>query len=188
MPASKERRAQLRKILVIVTLATLPLYCLGFFVMQRAQAQLKVKIPTTNPSRVETLQIFPTATDAPGLSGSAATLPAASPTLSTVPEEFLRQYFQLIDQRDYSQTWAMLSEHYRQVHNASGYQPYVDFWNTVASLSMVNAQTVSQDQQSVKLQVQVSFIFTNGKSSTQTITFSLVSDAATGSWLIDDTY
>ncbi len=191
MAGKPDRRTKLRIILVIVTLATLPLYCLGYFVMQRAQAALKVNftIPTI-PSRLETLQIFPTATDAPGPIGGFATqaAPTSIPTLSPDPEEFLSQYFQLIEQRDYSQTWAMLSDHYRQVHNASGYQPYVDFWNTVASLSIANAQTVSQDQQSVKLQVQVSFIFTNGKSSTQTITFALVSDAASGGWLIDDTY
>ncbi len=186
MAGSTDRRAKLRTILVIVTLATLPLYCLGYFVLQRAQAALKANFTTpTIPFRVETLQIFPTATGAPA---SPATAQAVNPSLSPVPEEFLRQYFRLIEQRDYSQTWAMLSEHYRQVHNASGYQPYVDFWNTVASLSLVNAQTVSQDQQSAQLQVQVAFIFTNGKSSTQTITFGLVSDATTGSWLIDDTY
>jgi hypothetical protein len=194
MAGSTDRRAKLRTILVIITLATLPLYCLGYFVMQRAQARLKVNFAT--PPGVQTLQIFPTATDVSGSAGEPATLPAPAgvqtlavvPTLAPAPQEFLRQYFQLIEQRAYSQTWAMLTAHYRQAHNSTGYQPYVDFWNTVATVRIVNPQTVSQNQQSAKLQTQVSFIFTNGKSSTQTITFSLVSDASTGSWLIDDTY
>jgi hypothetical protein len=187
MAGTPDRRIQVRRILVIVTLATLPLYCLGYFVLQRAQAALKVNFPATSPSHVETLQIFPTATRPPG---RPATLAAATviPTLSPVAEEFVRQYFQLIEQRAYTQTWALLTTHYRQAHNSTGYQPYVDFWNTVTSVSIANAQTVSQNQQSARLQAQVSFVFTNGKTSTQTITFSLVSDAATGSWLIDDTY
>jgi hypothetical protein len=191
MAGSNARRAKVRAILVMITLATLPLYCLGYFVMQRAQAQLKVNFTTpTGPSRLETLQIFPTATGASGSPGGLATLtaPAVIPTLAAGPEEFLRQYFQLIEQRTYVQTWAMLSDHYRQLHNATGFQPYVDFWNTVATVSIVNVQTVSQNQQSAQLKAQVSFKFTNGTSSTQTITFSLVSDAASGSWLIDDTY
>jgi hypothetical protein len=191
MAGSNARRARVRTILVIVTLATFPLYCLGYFVLQRAQAQLKVNFITpTIPSRLETLQLFTTATDLPGLPGESATplAPTDIPTQSPVPEEFVRQYFQLIEQRAYSQTWAMLTTHYRQQHNSTGFQPYVDFWNTVTSVSIVNAQTVSQNQQSAQMKAQVSFIFTNGKSSTQTITFSLVSDAANGGWLIDDTY
>jgi hypothetical protein len=191
MAGSTARRARLRAILVLITLATLPLYCLGYFVMQRAQAQLKVNFTTpTIPSRLETLQIFPTATDAPGSPVQPATLtaPAVIPTLSADPEEFVRQYFRLIEQRTYSQTWTMLSDHYIKLHNATGFQPYVDFWNTVTSVSIANPQTVSQNQQSAQFKAQVSFIFTNGKSSTQTITFSLVADAASGSWLIDDTY
>ena len=191
MAGSTARRTKVRAILVLITLATLPLYCLGYFVMQRAQAQLKVNFITpTIPSRLATLQIFPTATDAPGTPGGLATLtaPAVIPTLSAGPEDFLRQYFQLIEQRSYVQTWAMLSDHYRKLHNATGFQPYVDFWNTVATVSMVNAQAVSQNQQSAQVKAQVSFKFTNGTSSTQTITFSLAADAASGGWLIDDTY
>jgi len=197
MVGSNTRRAKMRAILVLITLATLPLYCLGYFVMQRAQAQLKVNFITpTIPSRLATLQIFPTATGAPGAPSAPATpsapailtAPAVIPTLSPNPEEFVRQYFRLIEQRTYSQTWAMLSDHYRKQHNATGFQPYVDFWNTISSVSIANAQTISQNQQSARLQAQVSFIFTNGKSSTQTITFSLVFDTASGSWLIDDTY
>ncbi len=191
MASKPDRRAKVRTILVIIILATLPLYCLGYFVMQRAQAQLKVNFTTpTIPSRLGTLQIFPTATGAPGSPGGPASLPAPTviPSLSPVPEEFVRQYFQLVEQRAYSQTWALLTAHYRQAHNSTGYQPYVDFWNTVQSVTLANVQTQSQNQQSARLQAQVSFIFTNGKSSTQTITFSLVFDAADGSWLIDDTY
>jgi hypothetical protein len=186
-----DRRAKLRMILVIISLATLPLYCLGYFVMQRAQAQLKVNFITpTIPSRLETLQLFPTATDLPGSPGGSVTLavPAITSTLSAAPEDFVRQYFQLIEQRAYSQTWALLTTHYRQAHNSTGYQPYVDFWDTVQSVTITNVQPESQNQQSARFQAQVSFIFTNGKSSTQTITFSLVADAASGSWLIDDTY
>jgi len=194
MASSTARRARVRTILVIVTLATFPLYCLGYFVLQRAQAQLKVNfITSTIPTRQETLQLFVTATDQPGSSGfpgGSATSPALTviPTLSPVPEEFVRQYFQLIQQRAYSQTWALLTTHYRQAHNPTGFQPYVDFWNTVSKVSIVSAQTVSQNQQSAQLKAQIAFIFTNGKSSTQTIIFSLVSDAASASWLIDDTY
>ena len=202
MAGSTARRARVRAILVIIILATLPLYCLGYFVMQRAQSQLKLNFATlaSRSTRVQTLQIFATATGAPdsatlaapavtpGGSDATLTVPVVIPTQSPVPEEFLRQYFQLIEQRAYSQTWALLSDHYRQQHNATGFQPYVDFWNTVAGVSIANAQTVSQNQQSARLQAQVTFKFTNGKSSTQTITFGLVSDAASGSWLIDDTY
>jgi hypothetical protein len=202
MAGSTARRAKLRAILVMITLATLPLYCLGYFVMQRAQSQLKLNFATlaSASTRVQTLQIFATATGEPGFAtlpapavtpgGSDATLtvPVVFPTWSPVPEEFLRQYFQLIEQRAYPQTWALLTTHYRQAHNSTGYQPYVDFWNTVSTVSITNPQTVSQNQQSAQLKAQVSFIFTNGKSSTQTITFSLVADAASASWLIDDTY
>jgi hypothetical protein len=198
--AGSPARAKVRTILAIITLATLPLYCLGYFVMQRAQSQLKLNFATlaSASTRVQTLQVFATATDAPVPPGGSATLsgpaiiptpaPAVIPTQSPVPEEFVRQYFQLIEQRDYSQTWAMLSDHYRQQNNSTGYQPYVNFWNTIQSMSIGNVQPISQDPQSARLQAQLTFHFTGGKTSTQTITFSLVSDAASGSWLIDDTY
>jgi len=199
MAGSPTRRATVRSILVIITLATLPLYCLGYIVLQRSQAQLRLNFatPTGSSARVETLQIFVTATDAPGaadtlpapvLTPTPAAAPALTPTPAAAPDGFIRQYFQLIGQRDYSQTWALLSDHYRQVHNPTGYQPYVDFWDTIQTVNILTIQPVSQNQQSASLRVQLAFQFTNGTHSTQTITFNLVSEAASGSWLIDNTY
>jgi hypothetical protein len=189
MAGSPARRAKVRRILVMIILATIPIYCLGFFVLQRVQAQLKVNFstPSSSATRVETLQVFVPATSVPG---PASTFPVQdiTPTLSSAPEDFIRQYFQLIDQRAYSQTWAMLSDHYRQLHNPTGYQPYVDFWNTTQGMGIGAVQVVTQDQNSARLLVQLIFHFTNGKSSTQSITFNLVADAVSGSWLIDDTY
>jgi len=189
MAGSPARRAKVRRILMMITLATIPLYCLGYIVLQRAQAQLRVNFPTSVPAstRPGTLQVFAPATQAPGVS-SIVPAPALTPTLATVPEDFVRQYFQLIEQRDYPQTWALLSDHYRQLHNPTGYQPYVDFWNTVQSVGVVTVQPEAQDQQSARLVAQLTFHFTNGKTSTQSITFSLVANTASGSWLIDDTY
>jgi hypothetical protein len=189
MAGTPARRAKVRRILVIITLATLPLYCLGYIVLQRTQAQLKLNFstPTRSSTGVETLQVFVPATQAPGV---AATLPAQAltSTLSPAAEDFIREYFQLIGQRAYTQTWAMLSTHYRQLHNPTGYQPYVDFWNTVQSVDVVTIQPVTQNQQSARLLVQLAFYFTNGKPSIQVITFNLVADTASDSWLIDDTY
>jgi hypothetical protein len=205
MAGSPARRAWVRRVLVIITLATIPLYCLGFVVLQRAQAQLKLNFstPASSSTRVETLPAFVTATDIPGgpgalpafvtatdIPGGPGALPvqAITPTLAPAAEDFVRQYFQLIDQRAFSQTWAMLSDHYRQQHNPTGYQPYVDFWNTVQTVDVLTVQPIAQDQQTARLSVKLAFHFTNGTNSTQTITVSLVSEAGTGSWLIDDTY
>jgi hypothetical protein len=186
MPA---RRSVVRTILVVITLATLPLYCLGYLVLQRAQAQFRVNFPTPTGSstRVETLQVFVPATRAPGVTSTSPER-VSTPTLSSGAEDFVRQYFQLIEQRAYSQTWAMLSAHYRQQHNPTGFQPYVDFWNTIQSVEIVTVQPQQQDSQSARLLVQLAFHFTDGKNSAQAITFSLVADAPSGSWLIDDTY
>ena len=203
MAGSPARRTGLRRILVIITLATIPLYCLGYLVLQRTQAQLRrnFSTPASSSTRVETLQIFVPATGLAATEVPSTGVPATpfgtatpavpqalTPTLAPAPEDFVRQYFQLIDQHAYSQTWAMLSDHYRQAHNPTGYPPYVDFWNTIQSVGVSTIQSVSQDQQSARLLVLLIFHYTNGKTGTQSITFSLVTDASSGSWLIDDTY
>jgi len=71
-----DRRARIRKILIIIIVATLPCYCLGFVVMQVGRELTK---PTVPPTLTETFAP-PPATNTPTVVTTVFTLPTATET------------------------------------------------------------------------------------------------------------
>ncbi len=62
IPRPRSERAGIRTILVVIILATLPCYCLGYFVLQKAQAQLKKGTNTPTSTLTITVTNQPTFT------------------------------------------------------------------------------------------------------------------------------
>ena len=96
------------------------------------------EFPTLTPFSGQTLEpLSPTAIS------SAKNSPGA-------PDEFIREYFQLINQRKYEQTWSMLSTNFKgQPHccDSNGnevvfdFDSYVKFWNSIEKVEIQNLDT-----------------------------------------------
>ena len=77
-----ERRRRIRTILIIITLATLPCYCLGLVIMQIGRA-------ANQPTETPTLTLTPTDTSTP----TATPTPAAAQAVNVrLPDLQLRQF------------------------------------------------------------------------------------------------
>jgi len=167
-----------------------------------------VIVRSTSPSPTQTGAVIPAtaqvvnATPAPA-TAFPGTQTSAPPTLEPIPSntpqpaveptiqpaaDFLSEYFSLINSRNYPETWARLSDNYKSAHNPDGYEPYVDFWNTVAQVDLLSPDVAYQNADAAKVSVRLNLAYENGKTGSQIVTFVLIPDEQGTSWLIDDSY
>jgi hypothetical protein len=143
------------------------------------QPPAPIEIPTATSISIETP--IPTATSIP----TETLIPTAADTLS--PEEFIRGYFRAISESNYTQAWDMLSDHFKNLHNSSGYQPFVDWWSTIDQVEVLSVNVKSQSANSAQLEAELAYYFKNGQvDSYDLMEFDLLYDSSVGSWFIDD--
>jgi hypothetical protein len=94
------------------------------------------------PTEVTPPTPVPSTTEAPPV--GVPTTPAPPPVaIPSDPSDFIRFYFDNINNRNYELTWSLLSDQYKAKVNSGGQTPYVDFWNSVLnSKGKVNISSV----------------------------------------------
>jgi general secretion pathway protein A len=108
------------------------------------------------------------------------------------PEQFIRTYYQAINQRQYTQTWAMLSTHFKKTRLCcdpeGNYQfnRYTAWWNTMEKVEVLGAKTLERDTPPVLVLSTVRYYKKNGSVIDETHRFSLIADRANQSWLIEE--
>jgi hypothetical protein len=147
-----------------------------------ATPALATAFPPTQTSVPPTFEPLPSATALPE-----ATLPVGGQTLQPAAD-FLVEYFTSINSRDYTATWAKLSDKYKTAHNPDGYGPYVNFWDTVDRVDVLTPDVVYQKTVTAKVSARLNLAYKNGKNGSQLVTFELIPDDQGVSWLIDDSY
>jgi hypothetical protein len=63
-----------------------------------------------------------------------------SVTIPSDPADFIRFYYENINDRNYDLTWSLLSEEFKSVFNPGGKNPYMDFWNTVSRVDIYSVE------------------------------------------------
>jgi hypothetical protein len=135
------------------------------------------EIPPTQAEVPPTVEPFPSETP----------LPQTGTTIQPAAD-FITEYFGLINSREYSVTWAKLSEKYKAAYNPDGFGPYTDFWNSVEQVDMLSPDVAYQNSDAAKVSARLNLAYKNGKTGSAVITFVLIPDAQATSWLIDDSY
>lgn len=110
------------------------------------------------------------------------------PVPSNSVEEFIRAYFQAINSRNYEYTWSLLSDAFKTNSNSpqhGGYQGYVDFWNTVDRVEIVEIRILEQGSQSAEAFVVANYHYQNGATTTGEQTFYFIYDFTRNTWLFD---
>lgn len=123
----------------------------------------------------QTLTAFPSATT------QTATL------LAQTPQDFISYYFDNINSRNYALTWLLLSDRFQNNLNGSsqdGYQVYVDFWNTVNQVTVLDVTHMCQgDLCAVNVTMRLDYY--NGQFDTSIYPYTLTYDHARNTWLFD---
>lgn len=80
-------------------------------------------------------------------------------------EQFIRLYYDTINKKDYETSWNMLSDTFKaDMHGPEkgGRQGYVDFWNTVDSVEIVDITIVKQDNNSATVHIKATYNYAYG--------------------------
>ena len=109
-------------------------------------------------------------------------------TPSNSVEQFIRTYFQEINSRNYENTWSLLSDAFKASRNSpqnGGYQGYVDFWNTVDRVEILEIKILEQSSQSAEVFVVANYHYKNGVTTTGEQNFYFIYDFTRNTWLFD---
>jgi hypothetical protein len=114
-----------------------------------------------------------------------------TPQAGLSPEEFIRSYYSLINQRQYQTTFAMLSDSFKdRKHccNPDGsykFGPYEEWWDSVSEVTIISVDTNGWDNTSAIVVVMINFYMNDGRIVDSTHTFDLKADPLRKSWLIE---
>ena len=102
--------------------------------------------------------------------------------------QFIHTYYQAINSRNYEITWSLLSDAFRaSAHSPQngGYQGYVDFWNTVDRVEVLEIRILEQSNQSAKVFVVANYHYKNGVTTTSEQDLYFIYDFRRNTWLFD---
>jgi uncharacterized integral membrane protein len=100
------------------------------------------------------------------------------------PDMFVRSYFSYINNQDYEMAWSMLSPHFKEIYNSTGYKPFIEWWGNIDEVKIISIDIVDQSSSQAVLDVELSYYYNNGQVDTyDLLEFGLVIDSQTGNWL-----
>jgi hypothetical protein len=109
------------------------------------------------------------------------------------PADFIRKYFDSLNNRDYKIAWSRLSGNFidgmsQKVGYTYTYEgDYAPYWDTVAQIDVIEAKTESKDTKSASVSLKLRWNMNNGESKVHDHLFYLIKDPHSNSWLIDVT-
>jgi len=107
------------------------------------------------------------------------------------PEQFVRQYFELINQRQYTESWSLLSDTFKQKFHCcapgGGYafEPYVTWNDSIERIEVVKVRIISQSASQASVLATFKYFYKDGRVVNDSARLDLAKDAE-GNWLIED--
>ena len=106
------------------------------------------------------------------------------------PKQFIYDYYNSINNRQYDLTWSKLSGDYISRNNGQsngGYEGYVEFWNSVSYISVVETNLVNYEDKSAKVVATLHYEYKNGNAHNDKVYFQIIYSSNKKTWLIDAT-
>ena len=103
------------------------------------------------------------------------------------PADTIYAYYNALNEENYRRAWNMLTDHFIQKNNASGYGPYEEWFRTIreTQINWVNAKYQSENQ--AYYEVELSYYYQNGQVDTcDILRIDLVFDSKQNAWMLDD--
>ena len=133
----------------------------------------------------QTLTAFPYPTIQPGF--TATFTQTATLLFPQTPQEFIPFYFAAINSRNYSLTWSLLTDRFKNNLDGSSqysFKDYADFWNSVNQVTVKDVHDVCQgDVCAVDATLELDY--SNGQRSTITYPYTLTYEHTRNTWLFD---
>ncbi|MEW5870376.1 MAG: serine/threonine-protein kinase [Chloroflexota bacterium] len=101
------------------------------------------------------------------------------------PDEFIREYYGAINQRQYELAWSMLTENFKDRYNASGFGPYEDWWDTVERIDVLEENIQEQSSTRSVIAVKLRFTYKTGKVVDDNSVYELVKYPWSYGWKIE---
>jgi len=104
------------------------------------------------------------------------------------PVVFIQYYYTNISDQNYDLTWSLLSEDFVSRNNSpaqGGYEAYVKWWQKVSRVDVESVEILTQQGDTVTVQVDAVFYYASGSQSTEHLKYQLIFDAARGTWLFN---
>jgi len=189
-------------VIVLSSICVLLVGYMYFYVLPRPKIAAPTPIVTSTNTPIITANynaangtIFPTialsiSSPTPGNTAIPPTTTIA-PQSGLSPEEFIRSYYSLINQRQYQPTFAMLSDSFKdRKHccNPDGsykFGPYEEWWDSVSEVTIISVDTQGWDNKSAKVVIRIRYYMNDGRIVDSTHTFDLKADSLRKSWLIE---
>ena len=100
------------------------------------------------------------------------------------PVHFIRHYYDEINNRHYKQTWAMLSNDYKNEHNSTGFDKYVQWWETIEKVSILDIKILNENEDEATIYTLLRYYRKDGKIIDSAQSFRLVFDPSQNNWTI----
>lgn len=133
---------------------------------------------SSNNTNTPTLNITDTPTEL-------AVTPSPTYAATEAPEQFIRNYYALVINREYNKTWEMLTANFQSNRVPKGFNSYKEFWDTIASVEVQNVEVTNRLGINVEVSVDIKYTTKFGKESTDTHIFLLIPNVSGESWLFE---
>ena len=104
---------------------------------------------------------------------------------NNTPENAIVEYYQLINERKYSSSWAILSSRFKKLQPDNNYKNYKEWWEKVASTRIISIQLVSNNKDSAVVDAKLKYFLKDGRQLDDLSRFRLMLNS-NSKWLIDD--
>lgn len=155
--------------------------------------------PTNTPFRLDIITASPSVTIAPSITSPPPPTQTEQPPPDNPtplpnygsPGDFMRTYYDLINQREYNTTFAMLSNNFKKRFHCcnpdGSYQiePYIDWWNKIDEVEVYSVKTTPRNGSTAQVTVRLIYHRADGSVVENAHTYDLIFDPARDSWLID---
>ncbi|MEH2458711.1 protein kinase domain-containing protein [Nostoc sp.] len=108
----------------------------------------------------------------------------------TTPEQAVKNYFEIINKRDFQTGWNQLSPSYQnnKRRNPDGYLSYIDWWGRkVESVDIEQVSLVEATAQTATVNAKIKYLMNSRKVIPGSIYFFLLWDAQNSRWIVSDT-
>jgi len=116
--------------------------------------------------------------------------PVGTQSATSSPEEAVRNYYLLVSQQRYDESWPLLTDHFKQNFNCCApnydYSGYTSWWDSVDQVQFGEVRTVSQTGDRAVVYAELFYVMNTGERSSSDANpyIHLVYDA--GTWHFDD--
>ncbi len=144
-----------------------------------------IQQPTTSPSPLPTATPSKTSTATPSLTPTPTPSPSSTEQAKPSPEQFVRDYYSLVNARQLSAAWQKLTPRFRR-DQANGVDGFTNWWKSVDQVSVDGTQLVTMTGNSAVLEIKLTYR-QGAKITSEIKQMNLIWNKDSGQWQIDET-